>query len=316
MSKIAFLFPGQGSQAVGMGMDVADLFPAAAKVFDTADRVLGFSISSLIRQGPEEELKLTINTQPAVVATSIAMLEVLREHGIECQATAGHSVGEYAALYCAGVLSLENCLELTRARGEYMHESGVKYPGTLAAVIGLDIDKLEEVCRSVSAETGIVVVANLNCPGQTVISGELKAVEKAGEKALEAGASKVVSLQVSAAFHSPLMDEAAEKLAEKLNSVEFHDARFPVYANVTGEPVTSGVQIRELMKKQITSRVSWEKAIRRMMEDGISEFVEIGPGNALAGMLRRIDRKLTVHNLNSVSSLEKVLEKMSNITAV
>jgi [acyl-carrier-protein] S-malonyltransferase len=316
MSKIAFIFPGQGSQAVGMGMDAADKFPAAKKVFDTADRVLGFSISGLIRQGPEEELKLTINTQPAVVATSIALLEVLRERGIECLATAGHSVGEFAALYCAGVLTLEDCFGLTRARGEYMHESGEKYPGTLAAVIGLDTDKLEEVCRRVSEETGIVVVANLNCPGQTVISGELKAIEKAGEKALEAGASRVMPLPVSAAFHSPLMDEAAEKLARKLDSVEFSDVRFPVYANVTGEPVTSGEQIRELMKKQITSRVSWEKSIRRMMEDGISEFVEIGPGNALAGMLRRIDRKLSVHNCSSVDSLEKVLEKMTNTTTV
>lgn len=311
MSKIAFVFPGQGSQQIGMGIDVAEKYPAAAKVFETADKALGISLSGLVKNGPEEELKQTVNTQPAVVAASLAMMEALRgEGGFDCQVTAGHSVGEYAALYCAGVLSLEDTLALTRARGQYMNDAGTRHPGTMSAIIGLDRDKLEEVCRQASNGGEVAVVANLNCPGQLVISGSLKGVAEAGRLAQEAGAGKVVPLQVSAAFHSPLMDEAAAELAKKLDTVSFKKGRIPVYNNVTGEPVTDPEQIRSLLKKQITSQVRWEESIARMIADGVDIFVEIGPGKALAGMIKKINRQAVIHNVGDVASLEKLLEKI------
>ena len=306
MSK-AFIFPGQGSQEVGMGLDIAERFESAKKIYNRANEILGFSLSDLIRNGPADELKKTVNTQPAVVVTSIAIMEALRETGFNCKMTAGHSVGEFAALYCAGVLTLEDCIDLTRARGEFMNEAGEKYPGTMSALLGVDVETASEICRKAS-EKGVVVVANLNCPGQVVISGSIEAVEEAGRIAPEMGAKKVIPLSVSAAFHSPLMDEAAEKLADKLDNVHFSDARIPVIANVTGKPVTNGKEIRELMKTQISSQVLWEKSIRYMMENGIDGYLEIGPGKALSGMLKKIDRKLQVYNVSDLNSYNKVME--------
>ena len=308
--KKAFIFPGQGAQAVGMGLEIAENYGVAKRVFENANEILGFSLSDLIKNGPAEELKKTVNTQPAVVCTSIALLEVLRDMGLSCEMTAGHSVGEFSALYCAGVLSLESCLDLTRARGEFMHEAGEKYPGTLAALIGVDEEKAEEICQKAS-QKGIVVVANLNCPGQVVISGSMEGIEEAGKVAVEMGAKKVVTLEVSAAFHSPLMDEAAKKLAEKLDKVEFKDAAIPVIANVTGKPVIDGNEIRELMKVQISSQVLWEKSMRYMKENGVELFVEIGPGKVLSGMLKRIDRKMPLCNFNDMNSLKKLTDKLN-----
>ncbi len=306
MSK-AFIFPGQGAQEVGMGLDIAEKFESAGKIYKRANEILGFSLSDLIKNGPAEELKKTVNTQPAVVVTSIAIMEALREAGVRCDMTAGHSVGEFAALYCAGVLTLEDCIDLTRSRGEYMHEAGEKYPGTMSALLGVDVETASEISRKAS-EKGVVVVANLNSPGQVVISGSIEAVEEAGRIAPEMGAKKVVLLPVSAAFHSPLMDEAAEKLSEKLDRVHFSDAVIPVIANVTGKPVTNGKEIRELMKVQISSQVLWEKSIRYMMESGIESYLEIGPGKALSGMLKKIERKLQVYNVNNLASYTKVTE--------
>lgn len=310
----AFLFPGQGSQAVGMGMDIADNFECAKRVFNKADEVLGFSITQMIKEGPEEELKQTANTQPSVVTVSIALMEVLKEKGITCNAAAGHSVGEYAALYCAGMLTLDECLDLTRSRGIYMGEAGDKYPGTLSAVMGLELEKVEQACEEAS-EKGVVVVANLNSPGQVVISGDIEAVSAAEKAAMKLGATKTVPLKVSAAFHSPLMDEAAAKLSEKIDTITFKDADIPVYSNVTAEPVKDGSQMKELMKKQIVSRVYWEKSIKKMQADGIDTFIEIGPGKVLSGMLKKIDRKINVHNFSDLKTLEKLLEKL-NIQAV
>jgi [acyl-carrier-protein] S-malonyltransferase len=312
--KIAFVFPGQGSQAVGMGMDVARQYETARKIYDKAGEILGFSLSDLIENGPAEELTRTVNTQPAVVTTSIALMEVLKEQGFECVMTAGHSVGEFAALYCAGVLSLENCIDLTRARGSYMNEAGEKYPGTMSAIMGLELPQLEEVCQKAS-EKGVVVIANLNNPGQIVISGSIEGVREAERIALESGAKKVFPLSVSAAFHSPLMDEAAEKLSEKIETVKFSDAKIPVVSNVSAEPVMDGEQMRQLMKTQISSRVYWEKIIRRMMDEGIEAFIEIGPGTALAGMIKKIDRKAEVYNFSDISSLQKLLAKFDKIPA-
>ncbi len=315
MNTMAFLFPGQGAQAVGMGIDLFEQFPEAEKVFETADRVLGFSITDLVRNGPAEELKLTVNTQPAVVTASIAMLEALKSRGYSCEATAGHSVGEYTALYCAGVLSMEDAISLTRSRGEYMHQAGEEKPGTLSAVIGLDLAVVENICHRAS-DRGVCVVANINCPGQVVISGDMAGVEEAGRLATEAGASRVIPLEVSAAFHSPLMEEAARKLSQRLDQVKFSDAKIPVYCNIDGTARTEGNAIRELMKKQITSRVLWEKSIGAMMSDGIDKFIEIGPGKTLAGMLKRIDRKTAVFNFNTASSLDKLEKQMEKYMAV
>lgn len=315
MSK-AFIFPGQGSQKVGMGLDIAERFESAKKIYDRANEILGFSLSDLIRNGPADELKKTVNTQPAVVTTSIAIMEALRESGLDCSMTAGHSVGEFAALYCAGVLTLEDCIDLTRSRGEYMNEAGERYPGTMSALLGVDVAGAEEICKKAS-EKGVVVVANLNSPGQVVISGSLEAVEEAGRIAPEMGAKKVIPLAVSAAFHSPLMDEAAEKLSEKLDKVHFSDAKIPVIANVTGKPVTDGKEIRELMKVQISSQVLWEESIRYMMARGIDGYLEIGPGNALSGMLKKIERKLQVYNVSDMTSFSKLVETMGlDIAAV
>lgn len=311
--NIAFLFPGQGSQQVGMGIDVAEKYPEAARIFQQANQILGSDLYKLIEKGPAEQLKLTVNTQPAVVTASIAMLEVLRQQGVRCDSTAGHSVGEYTALYCAGVLNFEDCLTLARKRGEYMQQAGEKYPGTLAAIIGLEPEEVEKVCSQVK---GTVVVANLNCPGQVVISGEVEAVQQAGKIASGMGARKVIPLQVSGAFHSPLMNEAAEKLAKDLDAVEFSDPQIPVYCNVTGERETDGDRIRQLMKKQVISRVLWEKSIRRMMEDNLDTFVEIGPGRTLAGMMRRINRRTRVLNFEDASSLEKVLSQIGSSSLV
>lgn len=309
MGNTSFLFPGQGSQEVGMGIDVSEKFESAARVFKTADDVLGFSITKLIKEGPAEELRQTVNTQPAVVTASLALLAAAKEMGFSCQAAAGHSVGEFAALHCAGVLTLEDTISLTRARGEYMQTDGEKYPGTLSAVIGLPIPKVEEVCTEASKKS-VVVVANLNCPGQVVISGSMTGIEEAGRLAQEAGATKVIPLNVSAAFHSPLMNEAAQKLAEKLDQVKFSDAQIPVYCNVTGEPTTSGEIIRGLMKKQIISQVLWESGIRKMMSDGICRFIEIGPGTALSGMIKRIDRKTAMMSIQNLATLEKTADLM------
>jgi len=315
MNKSVFVFPGQGSQKIGMGIDLSKKSQKAAEIFKIADEILGFSISKMIEEGPEDVLRLTKNTQPAVVAASIAILEAFREKGGRCQATAGHSVGEFTALYCAGVLTLQDCLTLTRARGEYMHRAGKENPGTLHAIIGMDAEKVDKICKSISGD-GTVVVANINCPGQVVISGDYKSIEKAGILLLEAGARKIVPLSVSAAFHSPLMDKAAVKLALKLDEVKFSDASVPVYSNVTGEPVIKGETLRELMKKQITSQVLWDKSIRSMISDGIDGFIEIGPGKALCGMIKRIDRKSTLFNIHDLGSFEKMANQMEKDLAV
>ncbi len=308
MAKIAFVFPGQGSQKVGMCKDFYDRYECAKKVFDEADEALGHSISKMCFEGPEEALRLTANTQPAILTCSIAALAVMREQGLECEIAAGHSLGEYSALVAAGVISLQDAVRAVNKRGQFMQEAVPVGEGAMAAVMGLDPDVITEICRKVEEERGEAVQAvNFNCPGQIVIAGATKAVDTAVEALKSAGAKRAVPLPVSAPFHSTLMKPAAERLKEVLDGIEFHDAKFPVVANVTAEPVTKADEIRELLVRQAASPVKWEMSVRNMIGAGFDTFVEVGPGKVLTGFARKIDRGMNALNVEDLASLEKTL---------
>jgi [acyl-carrier-protein] S-malonyltransferase len=292
--KVAHLFPGQGAQAVGMGRDLYDAFPTAKGVFEAADEALGFSLSEICFAGPEEELKKTVNAQPALVTVSYACLATARKTGKlpEAACVAGHSLGEYTALAAAGVLDFADTVRLARERGRLMYEAGLARPGMMAAVIGLDQDVLQAVCDE--TET---VIANINCPGQLVISGAVDNVGKAVRLAEEKGASRVVPLQVSGAFHSPLMQPAVEGMRELLPTVNFRDPAVPVIANTTGLPLTSGEAVRTELLDQLSASVQWQRTMEYMIADGVGGMIEIGPGRVLAGLMRRIDRAIETSNI-------------------
>ncbi|MFH0801193.1 MAG: ACP S-malonyltransferase [bacterium] len=304
---LSFVFPGQGAQFVGMGRDLAQRVPGAMEVFTVADQVLGFSLSDLCWNGPEEALKQTINTQPAIVAMSLACCRALQQEGIEPDLVAGHSVGEYAALVAAGVLDVASGIRLVRRRGEFMQEAGTVHPSTMAAIVGLSSGKVEEICREASS-AGVVVLANLNSPDQMVISGDLTAVEAARNLALKAGAKRAIPLAVSAAFHSPLMEEAAAKLAEELDKTEFRDARIPIVANISARPIQKAEEIREALKGQITARVLWEESVRTMRRSGVTAVVEAGPGKVLSGLIKRIEPEMKLFNVQDILGVEKAKE--------
>ncbi len=280
----SFLFPGQGSQYVGMGADLAQHDVRAREVFARADAALGFALSKICFEGPEEELRQTSNTQPAIFVHSMAMLALLDARPAM---VAGHSLGEYSALVCAGALDFDDAVRLVRLRGELMHRCGVERPGTMAAVIGMDDAVLEEVCAAASA-AGIVQPANFNSPGQIVISGSIDGVRQAMRLAKERGARMVKELNVSGAFHSPLMEPAQDGLREAIARVKFRDASIPVYANVTAAPVRDAGEIKELLVRQLTNPVRWNASVQRMAADGATEFVEVGPGSVLQGLVKRI----------------------------
>lgn len=303
MAKIAFLFPGQGSQFVGMAKDLYDNFDEIKTIYQTADDIMGINLSEICFNGPEENLKQTKYTQPAIFVHSIAVLELLKQKSILPEASAGHSLGEYSALVAAGALSFEDGLGLVKIRGELMQQAGIEQSGTMAAIIGLEPDVIEDVCKNVS---GIVQPANFNSPGQVAISGEVKAVHDAMDKLKEAGAKKVVELVVSGAFHSPLMESAQQGLSEALNKVEIKDASIPVYANVTALPVIKNEEIKDLLYKQLTHPVRWMEIYSNMANDGFEDFIELGPGKVLTGLGKRINREVncsalgTVENINSL----------------
>jgi [acyl-carrier-protein] S-malonyltransferase len=304
VGKIAFVFPGQGAQAVGMGKDACEAFEPARRVVEKADETLGFALSALMFDGPEAELRQTVNAQPALLTVSVALLETLRAHGIgQPDYVAGHSLGEYSALVAAGVLTFEDAVWLVRRRGELMEEAVPGGQGTMAAVLGAEREALAALCREVSATVGLVELANVNCPGQIVVSGTTAGVAAVIERGKEAGAKRVVQLEVSGPFHSSLMRPAAERLAEALGAVTFRDAAVPVVANVHARPVTAGDELRRLLVDQVVSPVLWEDSIRFLLEEGVDTFVEIGSGTVLAGLIRKIDKSVRVVSVNGADAV-------------
>lgn len=308
MSKLAFIFPGQGSQSVGMGKDLYENFEVAKAVFDKADEILNKSISTICFEGPDEDLKQTINTQPAILTTSIAALEALKSAlKIQSSYVAGHSLGEYGALYESGVLTLENALKLISKRAELM---SVSQGGTMAAVLGCEGSKITD-CLEEASSVGYVSVANYNSPDQVVITGEEDAVKKASELLSAAGAKRVIPLAVSGAFHSELMKNASKHFAQYLEEFSLNDAKIPVITNVDAEITTKSSDFKLKMPQQIHSSVYWTQTIEKMIDNGVNTFIEIGPGKVLAGLNKKINAEVKTYNVFDKASLEACVEAIN-----
>jgi [acyl-carrier-protein] S-malonyltransferase len=292
-----------------MGADLYEKSEKARKIYDEADHLLGFSLSKLSFDGPEEDLKKTINTQPAILVHSVACLQMLEESDLEPEGAAGHSLGEYTALIAAGALSFKDALLLVRKRGELMYRSGERRAGTMAALLGATIEQAEELCAQASG-AGVAVPANINAPGQIVVSGDTDAVANVVENAGTTPGVKAVPLVVSGAFHSPLMEEPAAEFARHVEEVEIQDARFPVVANVTGSPVRTVEEIRDALIRQLTGAVRWEDSMRWFLSQGYGPFLEIGPGKVLTGMMKRIERRTPAVATDSIEGLEKAVSQV------
>jgi [acyl-carrier-protein] S-malonyltransferase len=314
MGKIAFVFPGQASQYPGMGKELADKYPAARSVFDEADKALGFSISQMCFAGTEEELKLTANTQPAILSCSLAIYKVLAEKGVTPDFVAGHSLGEYSGLVAAGALRFSDAVQLVRKRGQYMQEAVPAGQGAMAAIMGLSPAVVTDVCKR-AADGEVCSPANLNSPEQTVISGNASAVKRAVEIASQSGAKRAVILAVSAPFHSALMMPAQERLQKDLQKSEFSNLRVPLVTNVDADTITSGEEARDALVRQVSMPVRWEESVRLLIEEGVTTFVEVGPGRVLVGLLRQIERSVGALNVEDEKSLAATLDKIAQAKA-
>jgi [acyl-carrier-protein] S-malonyltransferase len=327
MTKPAFLFPGQGSQTVGMGRDLYDNFPTARALFDEADAALGFPLSKLIFEGPEDQLKLTEHTQPAILTVSVAAARVLAERGITPALSAGHSLGEYSAHVTAGTFTFADAVRTVRARGRYMQQAVSPGEGAMAAILGLAAPLIAEICAQVSDQltplpttaeartfnpgTAVVSPANLNSPDQTVISGAAAAVERAADLCKQAGAKRTVMLQVSAPFHCALMQPAQDALATDLAAIDFNDPAHPVACNVDARLLTHGAESRDCLIRQVTGPVRWVECIQLLIAQGATHFIEVGPGKVLSGLMRQIDRNQKTLNVEDSASLEKTLAALN-----
>nr|WGD63760.1 ACP S-malonyltransferase [Bacillus subtilis] len=310
MSKIAFLFPGQGSQFIGMGKELYEQVPAAKRLFDEADEMLETKLSSLIFEGAAEELTLTYNAQPALLTTSIAVLEKFKESGITPDFTAGHSLGEYSALVAAGALSFKDAVYTVRKRGEFMNEAVPAGEGAMGAILGMDAEALKQVTDKVTEEGNLVQLANLNCPGQIVISGTAKGVELASELAKENGAKRAIPLEVSGPFHSELMKPVAEKLKEVLDACDIKDADVPVISNVSADVMTEKAEIKQKLIERLYSPVRFEESINKLIAEGVTTFVEIGPGKVLSGLVKKVNRRLKTIAVSDPETIELAIQTL------
>lgn len=310
MGKVAFVFPGQASQYPGMGKELAEGFPVARAVFDEADKALGFSVSKLCFEGTEDDLKLTANTQPAILTVSVAASRVLAEKGITPDFVAGHSLGEYSALVAAGSLKFADAVKLVRKRGTYMQEAVPAGQGAMAAIMGLSPAVVQDACKR-AAEDETCAPANLNSPEQTVISGHAGAVKRAVEIASQLGAKRSMVLAVSAPFHSALMMPAQEKLEKDLNVTTFADLQVPLVTNVDADSIRQGEEARSALIRQVTMAVRWEESMRMLLDEGVNTFVEVGPGRVLTGLMRQIERSVATLNVEDEKSLQATVEKIA-----
>ncbi|HWQ31503.1 MAG TPA: ACP S-malonyltransferase [Blastocatellia bacterium] len=314
MSKLAFIFPGQGSQQTGMGRDLADNFAVARQTFEEADEALGFSLSELCFNGPDEQLQLTANTQPAILVTSVAVFRVLTEQGIQPDFVAGHSLGEYSALVAAGALTLTDAVRLVRQRGELMQQAVPVGVGAMAAIMGLDAEQVTAACEA-AAQGQICSPANFNSPVQVVIAGNKEAVERAVSECQQRGARKAVMLKVSAPFHCALMMPAQEGMSEPLNATAFRDCAVPLVNNADARLITSGAEARDGLIRQISSPVRWTESVGVMLAQGVTTFIEVGPGRVLTGLVKSISKEPVLFNVENTESLNACLARLSEQSA-